>query len=206
MNPATRKLIIASGNAHKVGEFESLLAGLDFEVFPATVCGGMPDVDENGDSFAANARLKAEALRLRAPGGAWVMADDSGLEVDALNGAPGIYSARYAGAQANDADNTAKLLEALKAVPTEKRSARFRCAMVYLKQADDPAPLICEGVWEGRILDAPRGRNGFGYDPVFLVPERGCASAELPPEEKNRLSHRGQALRKLVDALIRKSD
>jgi len=197
------RIVLATGNRGKLRELTAMLAGHDFEIVPQTAL-GVTEADETGLSFVENAILKARNAAQQT--GLPAIADDSGLEVDALDGAPGIYSARYAGSQASDADNTAKLLEALKTVPPEQRGARFRCAMVYLKHADDPAPLICEGVWEGRILDAPRGSNGFGYDPVFLVPERGCVSAELPPEEKNRLSHRGQALQKLVDALIRKSD
>ena len=197
------RIVLATGNRGKLRELTAMLAGHDFEIVPQTAL-GVTEANETGLSFVENAILKARNAAQQT--GLPAIADDSGLEVDALDGAPGIYSARYAGSQASDADNTAKLLEALKTVPPEQRGARFRCAMVYLKHADDPAPLICEGVWEGRILDAPRGSNGFGYDPVFLVPERGCVSAELPPEEKNRLSHRGQALQKLVDALIRKSD
>jgi XTP/dITP diphosphohydrolase len=123
------------------------------------------------------------------------------LEVDALDGEPGVHSARYAGPGATDADNLEKLLGRLQGTPPQERGARFRCVVVYLRHEHDAKPLMCEGVWEGRILDAPRGTNGFGYDPVFLIPEKNCSSAELPPLEKNRLSHRGQALRKLVALL-----
>jgi len=129
------------------------------------------------------------------------VADDSGLEVDVLQGAPGIYSARYAGAGASDLDNLETLLDALKDVPDEKRSARFQCLMVYMRHAKDPTPRIFQGTWEGRILYEARGENGFGYDPVFYVPDQRCSSAQLSPEVKNRLSHRGQALRLLVNSL-----
>ena len=129
------------------------------------------------------------------------IADDSGIEVDALNGAPGIYSARYAGEGASDEENLLKLLQALRDTPEEERSARFQCLMVYLRHAEDPTPIICQGTWEGRILFEPRGDNGFGYDPVFYVPTHDRSAAELDAETKNGLSHRGQALRKLLEAL-----
>jgi XTP/dITP diphosphohydrolase len=194
-----KRIVLATGNAGKLRELAAMLRGHGIEVVPQTDF-AVTEAEETGLSFVENAILKARntSRQTRLP----AIADDSGLEVDALNGAPGIYSARYAGAGANDADNIAKLLDALKSVPPEQRGARFRCAMVYVRRATDASPLICEGTWPGRILDAPRGSNGFGYDPVFYVPERGCTSAELPPDEKNRLSHRGQALRKLVAALL----
>ena len=129
------------------------------------------------------------------------IADDSGLEVDALNGMPGIYSARYAGDNASDQANLEKLLQALEGLPDTQRRARFQCLMVYLNSESDPTPLICQGTWEGQILTEPRGSNGFGYDPVFYIAARGCSAAELPPEDKNKLSHRGQALVKLIHAL-----
>ncbi|MGH8281167.1 MAG: XTP/dITP diphosphatase [Gammaproteobacteria bacterium] len=193
------KVVLSTGNAGKLRELQSLLAASGIEVQPQTQL-GVREVEETGASFAENALLKARnAARLT---GLPAIADDSGLEVDALHGAPGIYSARYAGAHASDQDNLAKLLESLHAVPAERRGARFRCVMVFIRHADDSSPIICDGVWEGRILEAPRGHNGFGYDPVFLVPEKNCSSAELSSEEKNRLSHRGQALRKLVAAIV----
>ena len=197
-----KRIVLATGNAGKLRELAGMLSDSDIQIVSQTEL-GVTEAYETGLSFVENAILKARNASRQT--GLPAIADDSGLEVDALDGAPGIYSARYAGAEATDADNTAKLLRELQDVPPEQRGARFRCAMVYLRHALDPAPLICEGVWEGRILDAPRGNNGFGYDPVFLVPERGCASAELPPEEKNRLSHRGQALKKMVAALSRES-
>jgi XTP/dITP diphosphohydrolase len=175
-----------------------MLAGKDLEIVPQTES-RVPEVEETGSSFTENALLKARNATRHT--GLPAIADDSGLEVDALQGAPGIYSARYAGPGATDADNLQKLLKELDGVPAAKRTARFRCVIAFLRRADDPAPLVCEGVWEGSILETPRGTNGFGYDPVFLVPGRRLSSAELPPEEKNRLSHRGQALVKLAAAL-----
>lgn len=193
-----RRIVLASNNPGKVREIGQLLADQDVEVLPQSEF-DIPEAEETGRTFVENAILKARhAAQLS---GLPAIADDSGIEVDALNGAPGIYSARYAGKGASDEDNLQKLLEDLKDVPDEKRSARFQCLMVYLRHADDPTPLICQGTWEGRILFQPRGSGGFGYDPVFYVPTHDCASAELAPEEKNRLSHRGQALRKLVVAL-----
>jgi len=159
----------------------------------------VPDADETGLSFVENAILKARhAAQLT---GLPAIADDSGLEVDALKGAPGIYSARFAGLGASEADNVKKLLADLKDVPEAERTARFQCLMVFMAHAEDPTPLICQGSWEGRILSEPQGENGFGYDPVFWVPDEQCASAELAPELKNRLSHRAQALKKLLAAL-----
>lgn len=194
----TERVVLASGNPGKLREMRALLADLPFTVVSQVEL-GIPEIQETGLTFVENAILKARhaAHLSELP----AIADDSGLEVDALNGAPGIYSARYAGVGANDAQNLQKLLDALSNVPDEQRGARFHCAIAYLRRADDPMPLICQGTWEGRVLRAPRGANGFGYDPVFFVPTHGCASAELDSETKNRLSHRGQALRRLVGVL-----
>jgi XTP/dITP diphosphohydrolase len=194
----SRRVVLASNNPGKVREFSQLLAGLHLEVAPQSAY-GIPEIEETGLTFVENAILKARNAAQHA--GQPALADDSGLEVDALNGAPGIYSARYAGKGAGDEQNLRKLLADLQGVPEEKRTARFQCLLVYLRHALDPVPLICQGSWEGRILFEPRGTHGFGYDPVFFVPTHGCASAELPPEVKNSLSHRGQALRALVAAL-----
>jgi XTP/dITP diphosphohydrolase len=194
----TKRVVLASSNPGKLREINQLLAGLDLNVVPQSDF-NVPDAEETGLSFVENAILKARNAAHRT--GHAAIADDSGLEVDALNGAPGIYSARYAGPGASDADNLQKLLADLAGVPEQNRSARFQCLMVYLRHELDPTPVICQGTWEGRILFAPAGRGGFGYDPVFFVPTHGCSSAELPAEVKNRLSHRGQALRKLVEAL-----
>ena len=190
--------MLASNNAGKLREFNALFAGLGIEVLAQSAFGAL-DVEETGLSFVENALLKARAAA--AASGLPALADDSGLEVDALNGDPGIYSARYAGPGARDADNTAKLLAALAGIPEAERGARFQCVLVYLRHAHDPTPLICQGSWEGRILETARGTQGFGYDPVFFVPTHGCSSAELAPETKNALSHRGQALRALLQAL-----
>ncbi len=191
-------IVLASNNAGKVREFNALFAAHHLEIVPQSQF-AVPEAEETGLSFVENAILKAR--NAAAHTGLPAIADDSGIEVDALHGAPGIYSARYAGADADDKANLDKLLADLKDVPEELRSARFQCLMVYMRHANDPTPLICQGTWEGRILTTPRGTQGFGYDPVFYVASHACSSAELPPDVKNALSHRGQALRKLVAAL-----
>ncbi len=191
-------IVLASNNPGKVREFNALLAGHHTEVVPQSNF-QVPDAEETGLTFVENALIKARNAALHT--GLAAIADDSGIEVDALNGAPGIYSARYAGKGATDQANLEKLLLDLSDVPESERTARFQCLMVYLRHANDPTPLIFQGTWEGRILFTPRGTQGFGYDPVFFVPTHNCSSAELPPEVKNALSHRGQALRKLVAAL-----
>ena len=189
------RVVLATGNTGKARELQALLTGSGMEIILQTDL-GVRAAEETGLTFIENALLKARNAAEQT--GLSAIADDSGLEVDALKGEPGIHSARYAGPGANDADNLQLLLQRLRGVPAAERSARFRCALVYMRHGRDPAPLVCEGVWEGRILDAPQGANGFGYDPVFLVPDKNCSSAELPPDEKNRLSHRGQALAKLA--------
>jgi XTP/dITP diphosphohydrolase len=194
----TRRIVLASGNAGKVREFNQLLHGSGLEVLPQSGF-AVEEIEETGLSFVENAILKAR--NAAAHTGLPAIADDSGLEVDALDGAPGIYSARYAGAGASDRQNLEKLLRDLEGVPDAQRNARFQCLMVYMRHARDPTPRIFQGTWEGRILHAPQGDKGFGYDPVFYVPDRQCSSAELAPEVKNSLSHRGQALRQLVAAL-----
>jgi XTP/dITP diphosphohydrolase len=191
-------VVLASSNPGKLREINQLLAGLDLNVVPQSDF-HVPEAEETGLSFVENAILKARNAAHHARHAA--IADDSGLEVDVLNGAPGIYSARYAGRGASDAANLNKLLADLAGVPEAGRGARFQCLLVYLRHEADPTPIICQGTWEGRILFAPAGQGGFGYDPVFFVPTHGCSSAELPADVKNQLSHRGQALRKLVTAL-----
>ncbi|MDD2769848.1 MAG: RdgB/HAM1 family non-canonical purine NTP pyrophosphatase [Methylococcus sp.] len=192
------KVVLASNNAGKIRELQALLASLDIEVVPQGAL-GIPDADETGSSFVENALIKARhAARCS---GMPAIADDSGLEVDALGGAPGVYSARYAGPAASGGDNIGKLLRALEGVPAEHRAARFRCVMVLVRHAGDTEPVIAEGAWEGRIAEVSIGTGGFGYDPVFLVPDTGCSAAELPPEEKNRLSHRGLAVTSLASRL-----
>jgi XTP/dITP diphosphohydrolase len=192
-----KEIILASSNQGKVREINQLLAGLDLHVQPQTDF-GVPDTEETGLTFVENAILKARNAAQHT--GLPAIADDSGIEVDAINGAPGIYSARYAGIGASDQANLEKLLTELGDLPEEKRTARFQCLMVYMRHDCDPTPLICQGTWEGRILFKPQGENGFGYDPVFYVPTHDCSSAELTADVKNSLSHRGQALRKLLAA------
>ena len=193
-----KKVVLASGNPGKAREIGALLAGLDIEVLPQSAF-EVAEIEETGLTFIENAILKARNAAQHT--GLPAIADDSGLEVDALQGAPGIRSARYAGPRASDADNIDRLLAELGELPEAQRTARFQCLMVYMRHALDPTPLICQGTWEGRILLEPRGDRGFGYDPVFFVPEQGCTAAELAPDVKNRLSHRGRALRGLLDAM-----
>ncbi len=191
----TSQLVLATGNRGKLDEFNQLLAD-----FPVTVIAqtefNVPEAVENGLTFVENAIIKARHATQHT--GLAAIADDSGLEVDALQGAPGIYSARYAGLKGDAAANNRKLLAALEGYAEAKRSARFRAVIVYMRHAHDPAPVIAEGVWEGRILQATRGERGFGYDPLFYVPTHDCSAAELEPSEKNRISHRGQALQRLL--------
>ena len=193
-----RELVLASGNAGKLRELRSLLDGRGIEVRSQDEF-GVPEVDETGLTFVENAILKAR--QAAAHTGLPAVADDSGLEVDALDGAPGIYSARYAGPGASDQANVEKLLAQLGELPAQERGARFQCLWVFMRHHLDPVPLICQGTWEGRIRTAPTGSNGFGYDPVFQVPELDCSAAELDPQTKNRLSHRGQALAQLLARL-----
>jgi XTP/dITP diphosphohydrolase len=187
-----KHIVLATGNPGKVQEFSDILGSAELTIRPQSDF-GVPDAEETGLTFVENALIKARNAATHT--GQAAIADDSGLEVDALNGAPGIYSARYAGPQASSEDNNRKLLHALDGLPEEERTARFICLIVYLRHADDPAPVIAQGTWEGRILTEPVGDNGFGYDPVFYVPSHQCSSAQLDPVEKNRLSHRGQAIR-----------
>jgi len=194
----TRQLVLASDNQGKLKELTALLSDSGFSVV------GQGDLDvtpaeETGETFIENAILKARNAARQT--GRPAIADDSGIEVDVLKGAPGVYSARFAGDNATDSDNVAKLLSQLTDVQSEDRKARFRCLMVYLRRADDPAPLICEGTWSGKVTLTPSGENGFGYDPVFWVPDEGCTAAELNPARKNVLSHRAQALKQLVAEL-----
>jgi XTP/dITP diphosphohydrolase len=185
------RIVLASGNAGKVIELEQLLAGSDVQLVAQTEF-DVSDADETGLTFVENALIKARhAARAT---GLPALADDSGICVDALNGAPGLYAARYAGKHGDNAANNAKLLRELDGVSPDRRSAYFIAVLVLLRHADDPAPLIAEGRWHGRILEAPRGEGGFGYDPLFLPDGHDLSAAELEPARKNRLSHRGQAL------------
>ena len=203
-------LIVATGNPGKLREFRALLADLPFDLHSLGEL-GIAAPEETGASFAENALLKARHAAAAAsaagfggaaPLGVAAIADDSGLEVDALGGAPGIYSARYAGEGADDAANNAKLLHALAGMCREQRVARYRCALAFVSGVPDEAPLMTEGVWQGTIVDTPRGSGGFGYDPYFWLPDLGVTAAQLEPAHKNRLSHRGIALRALRDQLM----
>ncbi|EIC19885.1 RdgB/HAM1 family non-canonical purine NTP pyrophosphatase [Thiorhodovibrio frisius] len=191
-------VVLASNNAGKLREIEQLLQPDAVRLY-AQAEFGIDSVEETGLTFVENAILKAR--HAAAGSGLPAIADDSGLEVDALKGAPGIHSARYAGPHADDQANCAKLLEALAEVPQGHRQARFQCLLVYLRHAEDPTPVICQGTWEGRILTELRGDQGFGYDPLFWVPGQNCSAAELDSGTKNALSHRGQALAQLLAAL-----
>ncbi len=193
-----RKLLIATRNAGKVREYRELLAALPLEVTYLDAEGITLEVEETGDTFADNAVLKATTYARAS--GLWTWADDSGLEVDALGGAPGVYSARYAGPNASDADRYRKLLDALAGVPWDQRTARFRC-VVALATPEGGDVRTTEGVCEGIIAFGPLGNNGFGYDPVFYLPDRGVTMAQLPPEEKHAISHRGRAARAMVAVL-----
>ena len=192
------KVVLASSNPGKLAELNALLQPGGLQVVSQDALGVEPP-EETGLTFVENALIKARAAC--AATGLPALADDSGVVVDALGGAPGVHSARFAGDGASDADNVAKLLDALEDVAASERTAAFVCAIVYLRHARDPCPLVCEGVWEGRILDVARGAGGFGYDPVFFVASLGRTAAELSRAEKNAVSHRGQALVKLLDRL-----
>ena len=192
-------VVLASGNAGKLRELDRVLAPLGMELRPQSDF-QVPDVEENGLSFVENAIIKARAAAQHS--GLPAIADDSGLEVDYLNGKPGIHSARYSGE--GDAGNNRKLLLALADVPREQRGARFQCVLVYMRHELDPTPLVCQASWEGYILPAPSGDNGFGYDPLFYVPDQQCSSAELPRDLKNQISHRARASALLVEALRRR--
>jgi XTP/dITP diphosphohydrolase len=197
------KFVVASSNAGKLAEFRDLLGEAGYEFVTQGEL-GVTDAEETGLTFVENALLKARhAARIT---GLPALADDSGLCVDALGGAPGLYSARYAGSHGDAQANIAKLLDAMKDVPRAQRTAHFIAVIVLLRHAEDPQPIIAEGRWSGLILDAPRGSGGFGYDPVFLDPENNLSGAEFDPAIKNRLSHRGRALamlrQKLADTAL----
>ncbi|MEM7027149.1 MAG: RdgB/HAM1 family non-canonical purine NTP pyrophosphatase [Pseudomonadota bacterium] len=192
------RIVLASNNPGKVKEINALLSSLDLEIIPQADL-GVVDAVEDGLSFVENALIKARhaAEQTSLP----AIADDSGLEVTALNGEPGIYSARYAGENASDEDNLTKLINQIQSVPVNKRQARFICVMVFLRYANDPVPVIAQGIWNGEIVTSPSGKNGFGYDPVFYLSDRACTSAELAADVKNSISHRGIALKEIIDKL-----
>ena len=192
-----KQIVLASNNRNKLRELQSLLAGTmtvapqsEFEVAEA---------DESGHTFVENAIIKARNASVQT--GLPSIADDSGLQVDFLDGAPGIHSARYAGDDATDQDNNRKLLRNLASASAAQREARFHCSIVMMKGPDDATPIICQGCWHGSILYEPKGANGFGYDPLFYLKDQGCSAAELAPEVKNRISHRATALIRLIEAM-----
>lgn len=193
-----QKIVLASNNPGKINEFTEMLASVDLAVHPQNEW-QIPDADETGLTFLENAILKARHASSLT--GLPAIADDSGLCVDALNGAPGIYSSRYGGPNADERTYTQKLLDDLKDIPEDKRSARFVCVLALLRHENDPQPLIAQATWEGSILTERRGSGGFGYDPVFFVPEEQCAAAELTPQRKHQLSHRGKALKQLIELI-----
>lgn len=190
-----KQVVLASNNKGKVREINAVLEELSIKVTPQSEF-NVEEAEETGLSFVENALIKARnaAEHTHHP----AIADDSGIEVPALDGRPGIYSARYAGIGASDEENLNKLINDIKDLPEEDRTAQFVCVMVYMRHANDPIPVISQGIWKGTLLTEPRGKNGFGYDPIFFVSTHDCCSAELLPEVKNQLSHRGQALRQLV--------
>lgn len=193
-----KKLVLASANKAKLNELSALLKNLDYQIYSQAEL-GVPEIPETGTTFVENAIIKARnAAQIT---GFAALADDSGIEVDALDGAPGVYSARFSGDDATDQKNNALLVKKLRDVATAERTAKYRAVIVYMHHAADPSPIICEGSWSGLIQLAPQGSGGFGYDPYFFLPDKGCTSAELSAEEKNNWSHRGQALRLLVNRL-----
>lgn len=189
-------IVLASGNQGKIREIQAILR--NHPILPQSQF-NVAEAEETGSTFIENAIIKARnaALHAKAP----AIADDSGIVVDALNGAPGVISARYAGVGASDQDNLLKLLQDLEGVPEPQRTARFVCVIVFMEHADDPTPVVAQSFWEGRILQAPCGENGFGYDPVFWVPDYHCSSAQLAAEVKNAISHRGKALQRLTQLM-----
>lgn len=198
MTKALSRLVIASSNAGKLRELAQMLPS-GMKLIPQSEL-GIPDAVEDGDTFVANAIAKA--LNASRYSNLPAMADDSGLAVDALGGAPGVYSARYASENATDTENVVKLLHAMKDVPEDERTARFHCVIALLPSASAIDPIICEGVWEGRIQTRPTGNSGFGYDPVFHVPTHNCSAAELDPTVKNQLSHRARAFKALMEVMF----
>ena len=198
MNQPMEQIVLASGNAGKLKELRQALQPLSLDLVLQSDF-NLISAEETGLTFVENAILKARHVAQAT--GLPALADDSGLEVDALQGQPGIYSARFAGPNASDSDNNAKLLADLATVPAQQRSARFHCVLVLMRHSNDPTPIIAHARWEGQILTAPRGDNGFGYDPLFLIPELDQTSAELAPTQKNKLSHRGQAITELIRQL-----
>ncbi len=198
LNNAPKKIVLATGNQGKVNELAKMLEGLSIEVLPQSEF-KVSEVAETGTTFVENAIIKARHAAKQT--GLPAIADDSGLAVDALGGAPGVFSARFSGEQATDQSNISKLLDVMTDVPDAQRTAKFLCVLVYMRHADDPTPIICQGEWQGKITTEQHGDNGFGYDPVFWVKEQNCSSAQLSPTQKNQLSHRGKALKLMLNQL-----
>ena len=200
---SVQEIVLASGNAGKLLELQAILDSFEVQLVPQSDFAVEP-IEETGLSFVENALIKARhASKIS---GLPAIADDSGIEVDILNGKPGIYSARFAGESASDEDNLNLLLQKLKQCGEAKPIARFQCAMVYLRHARDPTPLIAQGSWQGHIVFEPKGSNGFGYDPIFYLPDQACTSAELSPELKNKISHRAQAIQLLLEKLFKTTE
>lgn len=195
----SKQVVLASNNSGKLTEITHILSGANIELLPQSKF-NVTEVEESGKSFVENALIKARHASTLS--GKPAIADDSGIEVDILNGEPGIYSARYAGKGATDEDNLKLLVDKIIASGVRNPVARYQCIIVYLRHADDAMPLIAEGTWEGYIVTDPVGDNGFGYDPIFYVPSHHCTSAQLDPKEKNKISHRGLALQKLADKIL----
>jgi XTP/dITP diphosphohydrolase len=193
---STSKIVLASGNAGKVREINKLFAGCGIEVVPQSEL-NVPEVPETGTTFVENAIIKARHAAQCT--GLPAISDDSGIEVDALNARPGVYSARYAGEGASDLDNNNKMLSELKGISDAERTARYWCILAFMRHENDPVPIITQASWEGRILEAPRGDGGFGYDPIFYVPTHDCSGGELALEEKNKISHRALALQDMLE-------
>ena len=193
-----KKIVLATGNQGKVKELATMLSGLGFNVLPQSDF-KVSDVPETGTTFVENAIIKARHASKQT--GLPAIADDSGLAVSALGGAPGVYSARYSGEHATDQSNITKLLKAMADIPKDQRQAKFLCVLVFMRHADDPSPIICQGEWYGEITSSQTGDQGFGYDPVFWVAEQNCTSAQLSSQQKNKLSHRGKALELLLTQL-----
>lgn len=197
-----KKIVLATGNKGKVAELQALLAPYSWQLMAQSEL-AVADADETGLTFIENALIKARHAAKQT--GLPALADDSGLAVAALNGAPGIYSARYAGTGATDSDNIQKLLANLSGVPAAQRQASFHCVLAYMRHAEDPCPLVCHGQWHGSIAEQPQGHHGFGYDPIFWLADQHCTAAQLGPEQKRLLSHRAKALQQLVTQLVQES-
>ena len=201
MSTLGKQIVLATGNKAKCAEFNKMLELTDIEIIPQSRF-NVPTPEETGATFVENAIIKARNAAKYS--GLPAIADDSGIEVDCLNGRPGVYSSRYSGEHATDEENLNKLIEEVSAFPENQRTARYWCVLVFMKNEFDPTPVICQRSWEGKIILEKKGKNGFGYDPSFLIPLLGQTAAEISPELKNKLSHRGQAMHDMLDVLLKK--